>query len=122
MYFDATNLYGYAMTQYLPQKDFVWLSQKEIESLDILNVSDQAKTGYVLEVDLEYPPNLHNCHNEYPFCPENYKPTNSKISKLIPNLKNKQKYIIHYTSLKQCINHGLILSKVHRVIKFTQAP
>lgn len=122
LYLDATNLYGYAMSQYLPQKDFVWLSKDEIKNLNISNISDTSEKGYVLEVDLEYPKHLHDEHNEYPFCPENYKPQNSKTTKLIPNLKNKEKYIIHYTLLKQCIHYGLKLTKIHRAIKFTQSP
>lgn len=122
MYLDATNLYGYAMSQYLPQKDFVWLSQKEIENLNVMNISDTSDKGYVLEVDLEYPNNLHEDHNDYPFCPENFKPEKSKSFKLIPNLKNKEKYIIHYTSLKQCLKYGIKLKKVHRVIQFSQSP
>lgn len=122
MYLDATNLYGYAMSQYLPQKDFVWLSNLQIEKLNIMNISDTSEKGYVLEVDLEYPENLHNLHNDFPFCPENYKPQNSRSLKLIPNLKNKERYIIHYTLLKQSIKYGIKLTKIHRVIEFTQSP
>lgn len=122
MYLDATNLYGYAMSQYLPQKDFVWLSNQEIENLNIMNISDTSTKGYVLEVDLEYPQNLHDSHNEYPFLPESFIPQDSKTSKLIPNLKNKAKYIIHYTALKQCLKYGIKLTKIHRVIQFTQSP
>lgn len=121
LYLDATNLYGYAMSQVLPEKDFVWLTNQEIENLNIMNISNTSEKGYVLEVDLEYPENLHNDHNEFPFCPENYKPQNSKCFKLIPNLKNKEKYVIHYTLLKQCIENGIKLTKVHRVIQFTQS-
>lgn len=124
IYLDATNLYGYAMSQYLPQKDFVWLSQEEITDIEkvIKDISDTAETGYVLEVDLEYPKELHDAHNDLPFCPENLVPPNSKYSKLIPNLRSKEKYIIHYTYLKQCLNFGLILTKIHRAVKFTQTP
>ena len=62
MYFDATNLYGDAMSQYLPERDFVWLSNKEIEILDIMSISNTSDKGYVLEVDLEYSEKLHNLH------------------------------------------------------------
>lgn len=122
MYLDATNLYGYAMSQYLPISNFIWLSNDEIEKLDILNVSNTAEKGYVLEVDLDYPENLHDFHNDFPFCPENFKPPSSKHIKLIPNLNNKRNYIIHYTLLKQCIQNGLKLVKIHRVVQFNQSP
>ncbi|KAJ8983456.1 hypothetical protein NQ317_013331 [Molorchus minor] len=122
MYLDATNLYGFSMSQNLPQKDFAWVSQEEINTIDIFNISDNAEVGYVLEVDLEYPNYLHKAHNELPFCPENIAPPNSKNVKLIPNLENKKHYIIHYINLKQCLKFGLILTKIHRAVKFTQSP
>ncbi|XP_030766283.1 uncharacterized protein LOC115890241 [Sitophilus oryzae] len=121
MYYDATNLYGFAMSQYLPTGDFVWLSEKEIKDLDIFSFSNTSSKGYVLEVDLEYPEHLHDYHNDFPFCPENYKPPNSKSTKLIPNLYNKSKYVIHYQFLKQCLQNGLKLTKIHRVIQFSQS-
>lgn len=123
-YLDATNLYGYAMRQYLPQRDFIWLNDGEIENFDVSNVSDESDTGYVLEVDLEYPENLHDHHNDFPFCPEAIVPPNGKFknAKLIPNLFSKSKYIIHYRNLKQCLESGLILRKIYRILKFTQSP
>lgn len=124
IYLDATNLYGYAMSQYLPQKDFVWVSQEEIDDIkkNIIEIPDTAETGYVLEVDLEYPVELHDEHNDLPFCPENMIPPGSKYSKLIPNLLNKKNYVIHYVYLKQCLQFGLKLTKIHRAVKFTQSP
>ncbi|XP_030757911.1 uncharacterized protein LOC115883664 [Sitophilus oryzae] len=121
MYYDATNLYGFAMSQYLPTGDFVWLTEKEIKNLDIFSISSTSSKGHVLEVDLEYPESLHDTHNDFPFCPENYKPPNSKSTKLIPNLNNKLKYVIHYQLLKQCLQNGLKISKIHRVIQFSQS-
>lgn len=122
VYLDATNLYGYAMSQYLPEKDFVWLSPEEIQKIDILSLSSTSSVGYILEVDLEYPENIHDLHNELPFCPENFKPPNSKYCKLVPNLNNKVNYVIHYIYLQQCLKHGLKITKIHRVVKFTQSP
>ena len=123
MYFDATNLYGFAMSQYLPEKDFVWLTDiSKFTSKHIMNISDNSEKGYVLEVDLEYPEGLHLLHNEFPFCPQNFKPPNSKNEKLIPNLYNKKNYVTHYMLLKQCLKYGLKLTKVHRVLEFTQSP
>ncbi|CAH1104394.1 unnamed protein product [Psylliodes chrysocephalus] len=120
MYLDATNLYGSAMSQYLPYGGFRWL-HNEIQNFDI-NIDDESPQGYVLEVDLEYPAHLHDAHNDLPFCPESIAPPKSKIKKLIPNLYNKTKYIIHYRNLKQCLRHGLKLKKIHRVLKFNQSP
>ncbi|KAB0790736.1 hypothetical protein PPYR_15666 [Photinus pyralis] len=124
VYLDACNLYGHSMRQYLPQRDFVWLTPQEIKSFEVSKILDESDTGYVLEVDLEYPEQLHETHNDMPFCPESMTPPNStsKYPKLIPNLNRKEKYVIHYRSLKQCLQHGLVLQKIHRGIKFTQSP
>lgn len=124
MYLDATNLYGWAMKQYLPQSNFTWMTADEISKLDVLGIPDTSDTGYVLEVDLEYPPHLQNDHNDLPYCPELLIPPNSKFrnSKLIPNFYNKNKYIIHYRNLKQCLEAGLTLHKIYRSLKFKQAP
>lgn len=122
IYLDATNLYGCAMRQYLPEKNFQWLSEDEINKIDIPSLSATSNEGYVFEVDLEYPEHLHDLHNDLPFCPENFKPPNSKCFKLIPNFRNKEKYVLHYLNLKQCLKFGLKLKKIHRAIKFTQSP
>lgn len=120
-YLDATNLYGYCMQQFLPEKNFVWLSDEEIQNYNPIEQSDTSEYGYILEVDIDYPENLHNLHNDFPFCPESLIPPNSKSPKLSPNLLNKRKYIIHYIALKQCIEHGLKLKRIHRVIRFKQS-
>ena len=109
------------MSQYLPTGDFKWLTEKEIENLDIFSISNTSEKGFVLEVDLEYPENLHDHHNDFPFCPENYKPPNSNSTKLIPNLNSKSKYVIHYQLLQQCLQNGLKLTKIHRVLQFSQS-
>lgn len=124
MYLDATNLYGHSMSQCLPLSDFEWVLQEEIQNLDILSISDEADTGYVLEVDVEYPEDLHDLHSDLPFLVENMKPPTSKTKykKLIPNLFNKSRYVVHYRNLKQAIRNGLKLTKIHRVLRFRQAP
>ncbi|GFU49025.1 uncharacterized protein TNCV_2333171 [Trichonephila clavipes] len=76
MYLDANNLYGYAMSKYLPLKDFVW-SDNDLTEQDILNLSDESVVGYILEVDLEYPSDLHDKHSDFPLAPENKPPPNS---------------------------------------------
>lgn len=120
-YIDCNNLYGYSMCQALPISDFRLLDSREIESLDIMNISNDAKYGYILEVDLEYSDKLHSFHNDYPFCAENFVAPGGKTSKLIPNLYDKYRYVIHYVYLKTCLKHGLILKKIHRGIVFRQS-
>lgn len=121
MYLDATNLYGYSMQQRLPTGDFRWLKKDEIFCFNCTRIGDNSSKGYVVDVDLEYPSNLHKSHNNLPFCPENMIPPNSKIPKLIPNLHDKQRYVIHYRNLKQCLKYGLKIKKIHRVLEFTQS-
>ena len=114
-YLDANNLYGYAMSQYLPTGNFKW-----VENIDFMSLSDESEKGYILEVDLEYPKELHDEHNDLPLAAESIKVSN--VHKLIPNLMNKTKYVIHYRNLKQCIKYGLKLNKIHRILEFDQSP
>ena len=121
MYLDANNLYGSAMSEKLPTNGFKWLSDKEIQKLynnQIVQVWE--KTPCILEVDLEYPEELHDAHNDYPFCPERLECDN-RVKKLIPNLRNKYNYVIHYKNLMQCLKAGLKLKKIHRGIKFYES-
>ncbi|XP_074037614.1 uncharacterized protein [Leptinotarsa decemlineata] len=123
-YLDATNLYGHSMSQPLPTDGFTWLSEQEILQLDIMGVPDDGPKGYVLEVDVHYPEELHDAHSDLPFLVESVIPpgSNSKIPKLIPNLNDKRKYIVHYRALRQAIENGLIVMRTHRVLSFNQSP
>ena len=103
MYLDANNLYGYAMSQPLPTGGFEWMSQDEMD--------EWRDIPCILEVDLEYPTELHDLHNEYPLAPE--KMTIGKVEKLVPNLNNKTKYVVHHTSLKLYTSLGLKITKIH---------
>ena len=121
MYLDANNLYGCAMSEKLPTHGFKWLLDREIGKLfnnQVLQVWE--KIPCILEVDLEYPENLHDLHNDYPFCPERVECKNG-VKKLIPNLNDKTKYIIHYKNLIQCLRAGMKLKKIHRGIKFVES-
>ena len=69
-YLDANNLYGWAMSQYLPTGSFRWLSEKQINKLDLAKYKDDSKKGLMFEVDLKYPKELHDLHNDYPLAPE----------------------------------------------------
>jgi len=71
VYLDANNLYGYAMSQYLPQKKIKWNKMNKWNEEKIMQIPDNNNIGYTFEVDLEYPENLHNYHNNYPLAPEN---------------------------------------------------
>ena len=121
IYLDANNLYGGAMSEKLPTHGFKWLSSGEMEKLfnnQVVQVWE--KTPCILEVDLEYPENLHDLHNDYPFCPERVECKN-RVEKLIPNLRDKTKYVIHYKNLIQCLKTGMKLKKIHRGIKFIES-
>lgn len=85
-------------------------------------ISDTADFGFILEVDLEYPNELHDLHSDLPLCLENICIGNSKEKKIVPNLHNKTKYKIHYRNLKQYLNMGVKLLKIHRILKFKQSP
>ncbi|GFW00926.1 uncharacterized protein TNCV_1761641 [Trichonephila clavipes] len=110
LYLDANNLYGYAMSKYLPLKDFVW-SDNDLTEQDILNLSDESDVGYILEVDLEYPSDLHDKHSDFPLAPENKPPPNCKEPRLLTTLEPKTKYILHYSNLKLYLKLGLVLKK-----------
>ena len=112
MYLDANNLYGWAMSKPLPTHGFKWMKVDELETWEQLPC--------ILEVDLEYPKNLHDLHNDYPLAPEQI--VVNKVSKLIPNLGDKKKYVLHYENLKQYLKLGLKLTHIHRGIKFKESP
>ena len=113
MHLDANNLYGWTMSQYLPTCGFRWLTEKEINKIDLAKYEEDSKKGVILEVDLEYPQELHDLHNDYPLAPEKIKVTKEMLSpycesirekfnisigqvhKLIPTLNNKEKYVLH---------------------------
>ncbi len=69
IYWDANNLYGWAMSQCLPYGDLRWLNEQQIEVLNVKDVPEDEDEGYILEVDLTYPAKLHNLHNDYPLAP-----------------------------------------------------
>ena len=119
MYLDANNLYGCGMSMKLPTHSFKWLTGGEMEKI-YENRHNLNKIPCILEVDIEYPENLHNLHNDYPLCPEKVKCKNG-VEKLIPNLRNKKKYVLHYKNLIQCLDMGLKITCIHRGIKFVES-
>ena len=136
-YLDANNLYGKAMSDPLPTRGFRWLSDGEIESLNIEELDIYDSRGYIFEVDLEVPPHLHDHHNDYPLAPERLEIDETMLSpfqrknfpekqkstttKLAPNLREKVQYVTHYRNLQFYLSQGLVLKKIHRVLSFTQS-
>ena len=132
------------MSQYLPEKNFEWEEEHfSINDIDlvkdkILNLKDDCTDGYFFEVDLKYPNEIHDLHNEFPLCPEQLQikdewlseyqkilrkelQIKGKSNKLCLTLFDKEKYVMHYKNLKFCLENGLILTKIHRVLKFKQS-
>ena len=120
-YLDANNLYGWAMSKKLPVNGFKWLDSNKINKINkdfIKSYNENDNKEYILEVDVKYPKRLHELHSDLPFLSERMEI--NKCKKLVCNLSNKKKYVTHINSLKQALNHGLKLKKIHRVIEFNQ--
>lgn len=143
MYLDANNQYGWAMSEFLPQKGFKWMTEGEIEETKervknrARNIPRDAPVGYMLEVSGRFDEERHDELNEYPTFPERYRPTLDMLSdkqkamrgedaftnneKLIPNLYPKERYIVHYRNLQYYIEKGFILEEIHRGVRFDQS-
>jgi hypothetical protein len=142
-YLDANNLYGLAMAKKLPYAKLEWSNDIK-NTLDVLNYKTDGDVGYFLEVDLTYPKELHDLHSDYPLAPENMSVKADRVSefskgiynkyhgghkklndekgkKLIINVMDKTKYVVHISNLKYYLEKGLIITKVHRCIKFKQS-
>ena len=120
-YLDTNNLYGWAMSQKLPVKNFKWIKKEELSKFNkdfIKNFDENGNIGYFLEVDIDYWKELFNLHKDLSFLPESKKV--NKVEKLICSTEYKKKNVIHIRSLKQALINGLKLKKVHRVIQFKQ--
>ena len=116
---DANNLYGFAMCKMLPVSDFKWVDDLSKFTEDLIkNYDEDGDIGYNLEVDVEHPKNIHKLHSNLLFLPERMKII--KCNKLVCSLHDKENYPVHILTLKQALNHGLKLTKVHRVAEFTQ--
>ncbi|RLU19263.1 hypothetical protein DMN91_007820 [Ooceraea biroi] len=120
MYFDVNNLYGWAMCQPLPYAEFRWVD--DTSNFDVKVIAPDSSKGYILEVNLEYPQQLHDAHVDLPFCPTRDKPPGKRQDKLLATLYDKKRYVIHYRNLQQCTRHGLRVTKIHRVLEFAQSP
>ena len=138
LYLDANNLYGWAMSQPLPTGGFQWVDDCDRITETIIEHPTDSHEGYILEVDLEYPGELHNVHNSYPLAPErmvvktewmseyqhellDVGVASSEVEKLVPNLYNKNRYVLHYRNLQLYLSLGMRLTKVHRALRFQQS-
>jgi hypothetical protein len=106
------------MSKQLPTHGFKWMNENELDNWR--SITNQDGVGCILEVDLEYPYALHDLHNDYPLAPESIKIGDSNVAKLIPNLRNKEKYILHYENLKLYESLGLKIIRIHRGISFCE--
>ena len=103
-YLDKNNLCGWSMSEYLPYGEFEWL--KNVDKFDVMSINEKSEIGYFLEVDLTYLDELHELQNDYLLAPEKRTVANdmlpkyckeiADVKKLIPNLGNKTKYVLHY--------------------------
>ena len=120
-YLDANNLYGWAMSQPLPTGGFCWVElRKDWNPNKIVEeLTAKQDRGYLLEVDVRYPRNLQDYHNDLSFMCAKMKING--VEKLVPNLYYKKKYVIHVKALAQAIEHGLIIKRIHRAIEFKQS-
>ena len=119
LHLDANNLNGWVMSQKLPVHGFEW--NKNVLKFNedfIKSYNEDSTKGYNLEVDVEYPNILHICIVIYYALPERMKI--DKCNKLVCNLYDKKNYVVHMRSLKQALDHGIILKKVHKIIQFNQ--
>ena len=124
------------MSQYLPYSGYKSLDQKEISDFCFNSMSENSSLGYILEVDFKYPSTLHDLHNDYPLAPDKLEISQNMLSnycfniaskygiktggvnKLVLNLGNKSKYVVHYKNLQLYLSLGMKLSKVHKILEF----
>ena len=120
-YLDANSLYGWAMSQKLPVRNFKWIEKDDISKFDekfIKNYDENGDKGYIVEVNVEYPEKICMLPSGLAFLPERMKI--NKCTKLTCTILKKENYVIHIRALKQAVNHGLKLTKVHRIIQSDQ--
>ena len=131
------NLYGWAMSVYLTYGGFKWL--KTVGEFDVMSISEKSLIGYFFEVDLEYPDELHELHDDYPLASEKFAVSSDMLSnyckkiadthetkvgdvkKLIPNLSSKTNYVVHYRNAQLYLFLGMKLTKIHKMLKFKQS-
>ena len=141
-YLDANNLYGLAMCQKLPYKDIKFVNKLDDFTEEEITNYTNGDEGYIFDVDLEYPKELHDKHIDYPLAPEIMKVKADMLSntqreiykayhqgkeakdeqtnKLILNVMDKSNYVLHISALQFYLKQGLKIKKKNRVISFKQ--
>ena len=127
-------MYGWGISRYLPYSGFNWL--KNVDGFDVNSISEKSPIGYIFEVDLEHPEELHVLYNDYTLAPEKlaipyemlsdyckkiadeYGIKVGHVMKLIPNLGSKTNYVLHYRNLQLYLSLRMKLTKIHGVLKF----
>ena len=125
------NLCCWGLSGCLRYGGFKWL--KNVDGFDVNSISEKSPIGCFLEVDPEYPDEVHELHNDYPLAPEKiavssdilskyckkiadkYEIKNAHVKKLISNLGNRTKYVLHYRNLQLYLSLEMKLTKVYRV-------
>ena len=125
------------MIQFLPYGGLKWLSKNEsndfcLSATPLNSVSENISIGYILEVELEYPDEFHDLYNNYPLTPDKLEISQNMsskycstianeygirvggVNKLVPNLRNNNKYVFYYSNLQLYLSLGMKLTKVHR--------
>jgi len=138
-YLDCNSLYATCQMEPLPVGDFQFLSQNDVDKFDLFAVDAYGEIGYILDVDLHYPQHLHDEHNDYPLAANHLLITKDMLSpilldmlentgtpfsparKLCPNFYDKTHYVCHYRNLRFYVEHGLVITKIHRIISFRQS-
>lgn len=120
LYLDCNNLYGFSLSLPLPTGNFKW--EDHPEKVDWSNLPADSPFGYILECDVDVPASVHDKLNDLPPLPEKTVPPNGTVQKLMATLNKKERYIAHYRTFQQAQKLGLRITKVHRVLKFSQSP
>ena len=126
MYLDANNLYGYAMSKFLPTSGFKWIDPKKF---NLNKYTSNSSKCCVLEVVLQYSKELRESHNDYPLAPDKtkikrkilpkyqlliaefYNIPIGNVKKLVPNFSDKEKHVLHYENLQLYVRLGLKLKE-----------
>ena len=141
LYLDANNLYGRAMQEYLPWKNFEWMSPHQLNYDFIKGLEPEGEVGCIIQCSLEYPVALHDYHSDYPLapikksipygmlspvarmiCDKHKLKRTTNVEKLLATVEDKDFYILHYRNLQLYVSLGLRVKKIHAGIIFKQGP
>lgn len=118
LYIDFNNLYGFCLKQKIPVSDFKYENPDQV---NWMNQPIDADKGYILEVDVSFPENTHDQLQDVCPLPDHKVPPGGKVKKLIASLEPKERYVVHYVNLQQATKLGVQVTKVHKVLSFTQS-